>query len=1028
MSQDQQAEKQWAELGYEVPHSHEHTEEEHLGVSLPHQADQWQELGDEEPQQVEVAEPIPQEQHPDEANGNQRGEEASEEHRPEEHHCSHAETEHETHQPLRAYHEEDVTVPAPPADQWVELDKEPQERHPEEHNTEHHHHKPPEHEQHVQLRAYHEESAMTPAQPTEEDGQTPALRAYDEEHGLEAIAPPAKEHYDGHNEYPSTQPAEEQQDYPVEDTCDPQAEPAQKWAEIGEEQPQPHHHGEHADAPAETEHETHQPLGAHHEEEPAAPADQWAEIGEEQPQPHHHGEHADAPAETEHEEEPHAQDTHSMPPPQAAQQHLGAIVKPKSRNVKSVARWEPVEHQACEGSDDEFELSTCMAPVYEDETGNEDASVFKNGEPDCQGEIMSCFDEPNLLYRIIDPKEKTWAFYNDSLYYEMHVQFTFGKHSKLQPLENTVMKQNDEGQYVTEVVVYPTETEMFVQGNVNGFTSKLRAVPLSDEYHDAHRKVMDEQVANETAAIQQLTDSDNAEDVLQVCIENGIAFVDPEFPPCQASLEAGAAKPFKPLAWARPQACVPEEMAAQVRLFRSTVRPGCVDAGDLGDSWVMCSVAAVSEDPARLMGMFRHPEGKVAAQREHAVGAYRVTFNKNGWWRSVLVDSYLPVSAGKLKYAKSAVDPAEIWPAILEKAYAKLHGSYAKICSGDPLHALQDMTGFSTSRFDDALTSTSNQKPTELFDDLVRGIAAGYTVICNTPGSDPRSKDGKNDPLTAEFAKVGLVTGHAYTILDAKYVADLKVRIVKVRNAWGRGLEWNGDWNDNDSKWEEYPEVAAACDFQKAADGTFWMPWEAAQKYFNGGGVCFSHQPAYEYRINSVFTSCVPSAVLEIEVSSPTWFTFVISQDDKRCQENVTEYQPVMISIAEPVDNGMYKVVLNSSADGVHPTADKWTFLQARDISLIHKLDAGKYIIVPRIMPSEGQAEQVPYVLGMITNKEVGGGDVSVKFKRLDASNRVFENFPKFEPELKEVEQPVQYQKRAPGEGFPLTQMGEELA
>ena len=794
-----------------------------------------------------------------------------------------------------------------------------------------------------------------------------------------------------------------------------------EWQELGDEQPQEQHH-HHGEAPYEGE-----------QEAAAAPqTDQWAELGDEeaQEQPQHNGEHAlaYAPAVMMYKEDQPVQLLRSMPPPQTALQPTVAIVKPKSRNVKGVARWEPVEHQAREGSDDEFELSTCMAPVYEGEgeAGNEEASVFKNGEPDCQGEIMSCFDEPNLLYRIIDPKEKTWAFYNDSLDYEMHVQFTFGKHSKLQPLENTTMEQNDEGQYVTEVVVYPTETEMFVQGSVNGFTSKLRAVPLSDEYHNSRRGITEEQVSSETAAIQQVTDSNNAEDVLQACIENGIPFVDPEFPPCQASLEAGATKPFKPLAWARPQLCVPEEMAAQVRLFRSNVQPGCVDAGDLGDSWVMCSVAAVSEDPARLMGMFRHPEGKAAAQREHAVGAYRVTFNKNGWWRSVLVDSYLPVSAGKLKYAKSAVDPAEIWPAILEKAYAKLHGSYAKICSGDPLHALQDMTGFSTSRFDEALVDESNKSKVELFDDLVRGIAAGYTVICNTPGSDPRSKDGKNAPLTAEYAEVGLVTGHAYTIIDAKYFENMNLRIVKVRNAWGRGLEWNGDWNDNDSKWEEYPEVADACNFQKAADGTFWMPWEAAQKYFNGGGVCFSHQPAYDYRMNSVFTNGVPSAVLEIEVSSPTWFTFVISQDDKRCQENATEYQPVMISVAEPVDGGMFKVVLNSSADGVHPTPDKWTFLQARDISLIHKLEAGRYIIIPRSMPSD--SEPVPYVLGMITNKEVGSGDVSVKFKRLDASNRVFENFPKFEPELKEVEQPVQFQKRAPGEGFPLTQMGEELA
>ncbi|KAG5502673.1 hypothetical protein JIQ42_05742 [Leishmania sp. Namibia] len=730
----------------------------------------------------------------------------------------------------------------------------------------------------------------------------------------------------------------------------------------------------------------------------------------------------DAPQHAYEEVPPRYAHARSMPEPHAAAAPLSAIVKPRTRNVKHVARWEPVEYDPRDGSDDEFEQSTCMAPIYEGEESNEGASVFKHGEPDCTGEIMSCFDEPNLLYRIIDPKAKTWAFYNDSLHYEMHVQFTFGKHSKLSPLENTTMRQNEEGQYVMEVVVYPTETEMFVQGSVNGFTSKLRALPLTDDYHNARRGITEEQVNNEVAAIQQVTYSDNAEDVLQVCIENGIPFVDPEYPPCQASLDAGASKPFKPLAWARPQACVPEEMASQVRLFRANVRPGCVDAGDLGDSWVICSVASVSEDPARLLGMFRHPEGKASAQREHAVGAYRVTFNKNGWWRSVLVDSYLPVSGGKLKYAKSATDSAEIWPAILQKAYAKLHGSYAKICSGDPLHALQDMTGFPTMRFDDLLTDgrTGNQ----LFSDLVHGIAAGYTVICSTPGYGP---NGKDQGLCDAYAQVGLVTGHAYTILEAKYIESKDLRLVKVRNAWGRGVEWNGSWSNDDTRWDANPDLAEECNFQKA-DGTFWMSWKDAQKYFNGGGVCFSHQPAYDYRMNCVFTDGVPSAVLEIDVQSPAWFTFVVSQDDKRCQVNPSEYKPVMISVAEPVEGDMYKVVLNSSGNGAQPSSDKWTFLQARDISLIHKLDAGKYIVVPRIMPSDDPVEPVPYVLGMICNKEVGNGDVSVKFKRLDAGNRVFENFPKFEPELMEVEQPVQYQKRAPGEGFPMTQMGEELA
>lgn len=119
------------------------------------------------------------------------------------------------------------------------------------------------------------------------------------------------------------------------------------------------------------------------------------------------------------------------------------------------------------------------------------------------------------------------------------------------------------------------------------------------------------------------------------------------------------------------------------------------------------------------------------------MGAYRVTFNKNGWWRSVLVDSYLPISAGRPKYVKSVNDLAEIWPSILQKAFAKLHGSYAKICTGDPLHALQDITGFPTYRFDD-LTESMNRTKSDfpLFDDFITYLNSDYIIICSTPGKN----------------------------------------------------------------------------------------------------------------------------------------------------------------------------------------------------------------------------------------------------------------------------------------------------
>lgn len=58
----------------------------------------------------------------------------------------------------------------------------------------------------------------------------------------------------------------------------------------------------------------------------------------------------------------------------------------------------------------------------------------------------------------------------------------------------------------------------------------------------------------------------------------------------------------------------------------------------------------------------------------------------------VIVDDYLPVNEkGKIQFARGGVNGLELWPAILEKAYAKLYGSYSAIIGGKVHVALGDL-------------------------------------------------------------------------------------------------------------------------------------------------------------------------------------------------------------------------------------------------------------------------------------------------------------------------------------------------
>lgn len=51
--------------------------------------------------------------------------------------------------------------------------------------------------------------------------------------------------------------------------------------------------------------------------------------------------------------------------------------------------------------------------------------------------------------------------------------------------------------------------------------------------------------------------------------------------------------------------------------------------------------------------------------------------------------------------AFSQTEQNELWVILLEKAYAKVYGSYWEIVGGDPVHALRDLTGAPYDRIED---------------------------------------------------------------------------------------------------------------------------------------------------------------------------------------------------------------------------------------------------------------------------------------------------------------------------------------
>ena len=56
-----------------------------------------------------------------------------------------------------------------------------------------------------------------------------------------------------------------------------------------------------------------------------------------------------------------------------------------------------------------------------------------------------------------------------------------------------------------------------------------------------------------------------------------------------------------------------------------------------------------------------------------------------------MIDDWIPVKNDNLIFSRA--NGPELWVILLEKAFSKLHGSYARMTGGLPMQALKDLTG-----------------------------------------------------------------------------------------------------------------------------------------------------------------------------------------------------------------------------------------------------------------------------------------------------------------------------------------------
>uniref|UniRef100_A0A5K3EHA2 Calpain catalytic domain-containing protein n=1 Tax=Mesocestoides corti TaxID=53468 RepID=A0A5K3EHA2_MESCO len=291
------------------------------------------------------------------------------------------------------------------------------------------------------------------------------------------------------------------------------------------------------------------------------------------------------------------------------------------------------------------------------------------------------------------------------------------------------------------------------------------------------------------------------EDIKKNLKGTGQLFEDPDFPAVGSSLFYSMSAP-RGIEWKRPK-----EICNCPKFVSGGTSRFDVRQGELGDCWLLAAVANLSlyQD---LLEQVVPPDQDFDSDY---CGVFRFTFWRFGEWVEVVVDDRLPTRNGHLVFMHST-DSNEFWSALLEKAYAKLFGSYEALRGGSTVEALEDFTGGLAEFYD-----LRGKQPADLSKILTKSYARRTLMACSI-GADP-------NVVEAELPN-GLIRGHAYSITKIANVttASGPVQLIRIRNPWGNEAEWKGRWSDKSPEWcsvseEQRRELGLNFD----ADGEFWM-------------------------------------------------------------------------------------------------------------------------------------------------------------------------------------------------------------
>ena len=368
--------------------------------------------------------------------------------------------------------------------------------------------------------------------------------------------------------------------------------------------------------------------------------------------------------------------------------------------------------------------------------------------------------------------------------------------------------------------------------------------------------------------------------------------------------------------WEKYNWCRVEEIlnSKNYQVFEEGISADDILQGSIGDCYFLSAVGSLCKFSHYIDKLFFTKE----KTKEHLYGVF---IYLNGSWKLVLIDDFLPFTGQRFKkFAFSSSAGKELWVAFLEKAWAKINGSYAKIgCGGSP-----------TEVFDILTEAFSEQVPINpyyrdyIWETIYDAEKKGYIMTAGT----------SVDIFNLNIEGVGLSAGHAYTVLGVMEIDTGKgiEKVVRLRNPYGNG-EFNGDWSDYSKKWT--PELKKKYNIVQKDDGSFYMGYDDFLTYYITLGICKLH-PGFK-TTSLRMKKTTETQVTKITVPKGEVLAYLqLYQKNPRVRLKDGSYQKLVYSFLILVDQDFNYIFATQSANmhiGIEQTLKEGTYYLFSDVN-----------------------------------------------------------------------------------------------